>query len=173
SNLIGFINNNTAAQVITLGFPSWLDISSASDQKLFAQMVVQIAQHFASMGEPITNFDLVNEPDGKYSVTDLANIFNVTAQALKASNPSYVLGGPAESWMNASDYQTFLQMTAQNIGFVSFHQYPTNGSDGKTSQQIVNVSMSGTEGAGQQLRQMMQAAGISNNVPIFLGEYNV
>ena len=87
-NLKGFFNNQTGTQIVTLGFPSWLDISNPSDQQLYANMVKGIAQHFIAMGEPIGNYELVNEPDGHYSVTDMANTFNVVAQALKSVDSS-------------------------------------------------------------------------------------
>ena len=171
-NLKGFFNNQTGTQIVTLGFPSWLDISNPSDQQLYANMVKGIAQHFIAMGEPIGNYELVNEPDGHYSVTDMANTFNVVAQALKSVDSSYKLGGLAASWGNTGDLQTFFQIAGPNIGFVSWHQYVTSGSDGKSAQQAVTDTL-GLDGFAQTVRAEMQAAGIPNSVPLFLGEYNV
>jgi hypothetical protein len=159
ANLTGFFDNNTGSQVVTLGFPSWLNISSPSDQALYASMVQQIAQHFIAKGEPIQNYELVNEPNGHYRVTDLANTFNKVAQALKQVDPTYKLGGLTESYAISSDLRTFFSIAGPNIGFVSWHQYVTNGSDGKTSQQEVNDA-AGVAQTAQQVRQMMQAAGI-------------
>ena len=173
SNLKPFFNNDTGTQIVTLGFPSWLNISSPSDQALYAGMVKQIAQHFIDKGEPVHNYELVNEPDGHENVTDMANTFNVVAQALKSVDPTYKLGGLTESYDKPADLQTFFKIAGANIGFVSWHQYVTNGSDGKSSQQEVTDSMNGTLGAGQSVRAQMQAAGIPDSVPLFLGEYNV
>ena len=172
-NLTGFFNNNTGTQVVTLGFPSWLNISSPSDQQLYAGMVKQIAQHFIAMGEPVADYELVNEPDGQYTVTNMANTFNVVAQALKSVDPSYRLGGLTETYPRMDDLKTFFQIAGPNIGFVSYHQYVTNGSDGKSDQQIVTDSLTDSVQGPQQVRALMEANGIPDSVPIFLGEYNV
>jgi hypothetical protein len=131
-NLTGFLKNGTATQIVTLGFPSWLNIANPADQQLFGNMVKAIAQHFSAMGEPVGNYELVNEPDGFYTVTDMANMFNVVAQALKSVDPSYKLGGLTETYPRMDDLQTFFKIAGPNIGFVSYHQYVTNGSDGRT-----------------------------------------
>jgi hypothetical protein len=67
ANFKSFFNNDTGTQVVTLGFPSWMDISNSSDQALYGQMVAEVAQHFAAKGMPIHYWELVNEPDGHYN----------------------------------------------------------------------------------------------------------
>ncbi len=172
-NLKGFFNNQTGTQVVTLGFPSWLNISSASDQALYASMAKGIAQHLIAAGEPVQNYELVNEPDGHYSVADMARTFNAVAQALKSVDPAYKLGGLTETYAKPADFQTFFQIAGSNIGFVSWHQYVTNGSDGKSDQQVVTDSMNAVASDARTVRAEMQAAGIPDSVPLFLGEYNV
>jgi len=135
-------------------------------------MVKGIAQHFIDKGEPIPNYELVNEPDGRMNVTDLANTFNVVAQALKSVDPSYKLGGLSESWYHPDDMQTFFRIAGQNIGFVSWHQYVEGSGGSKSDQQVVNDAM-GVQGQAQSVRAQMRAAGIPDSVPLFLGEYNV
>ena len=106
ASLKGFFDNSTGTQIVTLGFPQWLDISSSADQTRYANMVLKVAQHFASMGEPIDDFELVNEPDQPTpgdNVTDLADLFTVVAKTLEAANPNYKLGGLTESYMIPSD----------------------------------------------------------------------
>jgi len=171
-NLKGFFNNQTATQIVTLGFPSWLNISDPADQALYANMVKGIAQHFTAMGEPIHNYELVNEPDGRYGVSDMANTFNAVAQALKSVDPSYKLGGLTETWYHADDAQTFFNIAGKNIGFVSWHQYVDGSIGSKSDQQVVN-DMMGVQSEAQSVRAQMQSAGISDSVPLFLGEYNV
>jgi len=172
ANLKGFFDNNSATQIVTLGFPSWLNIGDPADQALYAAMVKGIAQHFIDKGEPIPNYELVNEPDGRLNITDLANTFNVVAQALRSVDPSYKLGGLSESWYHQDDMQTFFRIAGQNIGFVSWHQYVEGSSGAKPDQQVVNDAM-GVQSQAQAVRAQMQAAGISDSVPLFLGEYNV
>ncbi len=172
SKLKGFFNNQTGTQIVTLGFPSWLNILNPVDQALYADMVKGIAQHFIAAGEPVQNYELVNEPDGRYSATDMANTFNVVAQALKSIDPVYRLGGLTETYANSSDLKTFFQIAGANIGFVSWYQYVTGDSSGKSSQQDVTDSM-GVANTAQSVRSQMQAAGIPDDVPLFLGEYNV
>jgi hypothetical protein len=172
-NLKGFFNDTTGTQVVTLGFPSWLNISSTADQQLYASMVKEIAQHFIAKGEPVANYELVNEPDGQYSVTDMANTFNAVALALKSVDPSYKLGGLDETYMQPQNLQTFFQIAGPNIGFVSWHQYATNGTDGQSSQDVVTNGMTRIESDVATARAAMRAAGIPDSVPIFLGEYNV
>ena len=172
-NLKPFFNNDTGTQIVTLGFPSWLNISDPSDQALYANMVKRIAQHFIDKGEPVHNYELVNEPDGHENVTDMANTFNVVAQALKSVDPTYKLGGLTESWARLDDLKTFFNIAGKNIGFVSWHQYVTGDSSSKSSQQEVTDSMNGALNSGQSVRAQMRAAGIPDSVPMFLGEYNV
>jgi len=172
-NLKDFFNNKTATQIVTFGFPSWLNIADPADQALYATMAKGIAQHFIAMGEPVNNYELVNEPDGHENVTDMANTFNVVAQALKSVDPTYKLGGLTESFANPGDLKTFFKVAGPNIGFVSWHQYVTGDSTSKSAQQEVTDGMTTVQASAQGVRAEMQAAGIPDSVPMFLGEYNV
>jgi len=172
-NLKGFFNNDTGTQIVTLGFPSWLNIGDLADQALYAGMVKGIAQHFIDKGEPIPNYELVNEPDGHANITDLAHTFNAVADALHSLDPSYKLGGLTESYVHQDDLKTFFGICGKNVGFVSWHQYVTGDSGSKSSQQEVTDSLNGAQSAGQVARALMQASGIPDSVPLFLGEYNV
>ena len=96
--------------IVTLGFPSWLNISDPADQALFASMAKGIAQHFIAAGEPVPNYELVNEADGHYGVVDMANTFNAVAVALKSVDPAYKLGGLTESYARPDDLKTFFQI---------------------------------------------------------------
>jgi uncharacterized glyoxalase superfamily protein PhnB len=171
-NFQSFFDNSTGRQVVTLGFPSWINVANPADQQLYAQMVVEVAQHFASKGMPVEWFELVNEPDTHYSPTDLANTFNAAAAALKQFDPNAKLGGLTESWANMGDLATFFRIAGPNIGFISWHQYVTGNQTAKTSQQEVTDAMGVTQVA-QTARSLATANGISPNVPLFLGEYNV
>jgi len=172
-NLKGFFDNNSGTQIVTLGFPSWLDIGDPNDQALYARMVKGIAQHFIGKGEPIPNYELVNEPDGHENITDLAHTFNAVADALHSLDPSYKLGGLTGSYVHPDDLKAFFGICGKNIGFVSWHQYVTGDSSSKSSQQEVTDSLNGAQSAGQTVRALMQASGIPDSVPLFLGEYNV
>lgn len=167
----GFFNAHTGTQVVTLGVPSWMNISSAADQQLYGQMVAQIAQHFAAKGDTGVNWDLINEPDGHENITDLANIFNVAAKAIKAVDPTAKTGGLAESWYHSSDLGTFEKIAGQNIDFLSWHQYDTTG--GMTPQQEVNAGMSNVQQNAKAILSQAVANGVNPNVKLFMGEYNV
>jgi len=173
ANLKGFFDNSSATQIVTLGFPSWLNTGDPADQALYAAMVKGIAQHFIDKGEPIPNYELVNEPDGYENITDLAHTFNAVADALYSLDPSYKLGGLTESYVHSNDLKTFFGICGKNVGFVSWHQYVTGDSGSKSSQQEVTDSLNSAQSAGQTVRALMQASGIPDSVPLFLGEYNV
>lgn len=173
ANLKGFFDNGTGTQIVTLGFPSWLNIADPADQALYAGMVKGIAQHFIDKGEPIPNYELVNEPDGHLNVTDLAHTFNAVADALHSVDPGYKLGGLSESYVHSDDLKTFFSIAGKNVGFVSWHQYVTGDSGSKSGQQEVTDSLNGAQSEGQAVRAEMRAAGIPDEVPLFLGEYNV
>ncbi len=173
ANLKGFFDNSSATQIVTLGFPSWLNIGDPADQALYAAMVKGIAQHFIDKGEPIPNYELVNEPDGYENITDLAHTFNAVADALHSLDPSYKLGGLTESYVHSDDLKTFFGICGKNVGFVSWHQYVTGDSGSKSSQQEVTDSLNSAQSTGQTVRALMQASGIPDSVPLFLGEYNV
>ena len=172
ANLKGFFDNSSGTQIVTLGLPSWLNIADPADQALYASMVKGIAQHFIDKGEPIPNYELVNEPDGHLNVTDLAHTFNAVADALHSLDPSTKLGGLSESWYHGDDMATFYKIAGKNIGFVSWHQYVEGSGGAKSDQQVVNDAM-GVQGQAQTVRAQMRAAGIPDSVPLFLGEYNV
>ena len=172
ANLKGFFDNSSGTQIVTLGLPSWLNIADPADQALYASMVKGIAQHFIDKGEPIPNYELVNEPDGHLNVTDLAHTFNAVADALHSFDPSTKLGGLSEAWYHGDDMATFYKIAGKNIGFVSWHQYVEGSSGAKSDQQVVNDAM-GVQDQGQAVRAQMRAAGIPDSVPLFLGEYNV
>jgi hypothetical protein len=106
------------------------DEAQPSDQTLYAGMVKLFVQHFIDMAGPVHYCELVNEPDGAYDVADMSNTFNVVTQMLAQSfGPSYKLGGLTETYPRTDDLQQFLQIIGPNIGFVSWHQYVTNGSE--------------------------------------------
>jgi hypothetical protein len=168
-----FFNSHTGLQIVTLGFPSWIDISNLADQALYAQMVVAIARHFSDKGMPVHWWDLVNEPDGHFDMAALSNIFNVTDSALKAYDPANRLGGLALEWNQPDNFATFFRISGPHIGFISWHQYVTDGRDGKSNQQIVNDSMNNIFRDAQAIRSQARKAGISDRVPLFVGEYNI
>jgi hypothetical protein len=102
----------------------------------------------------------------------MANIFNVAANALKSVDPANKLGGLTESWYHADNAATFFKIAGPNIGFISWHPYVTNGSDGKSDQQEVTDTL-GLAAQAQSVRAQATAAGIPTSVPLFLGEYNI
>lgn len=168
-----FFNNSTGIQVVTLGFPSWLNIGDAADQQLYGQMVVAIAKHFSHRGMPVHWWDLVNEPDGHLDIAAVSNIFNVTDSALKRYDLANRLGGLALGWNQPDNFATFFQISGPHIGFISWHQYVTNGSDGKSNQQVVDDSMNNIFRDAQAIRSQARRAGIPDSVPLFMGEYNI
>lgn len=172
SDFRGFFNPSVDRQVLTLGFPLWLDISSSSDQNLFAQMAVQVVTRFANKAMPVRYVEMTNESDDHYDIADESATFNKMCDALHAYDASILCGGMTDSWYRSDRMATFYDTCRARIGFISWHQYVTNSSDGKTAQQVIDAGLT-LQTHAQEMRQHASDHGISSSVPMFLGEYNV
>lgn len=90
-------------------------------------------------GRNVKYWEVTNERDDLYygSCTELGNIFNQAAAAMKAVDPTIKVGGPAFAKPFAEHVQNihdFMEATKNTVDFISYHNYPTN--QNLTNQQV-------------------------------------
>lgn len=87
-------------------------------------------KHFKQAGKPIRYYEIINEPwvDGGFNTeTKIANymaVFNAAAQAMRAEDPSILLGFDGSSRRHVLDY--WLENGGADLDFISFHKYDSN-----------------------------------------------
>lgn len=153
-------------EVITLGWPDWLNYTNSSDQTLYGQLCVKVAQHLVAKGYPCQYYELANEPDNM-DMTGMCGMFNAAQSALKAYNNTYKMGGLTFTFYY--NYGQFFSSCSPD--FVSYHHY----SVGDTGQSIQTILSNGASVGDEMtaVRSDMTAAGISTSAELFMGEYNV
>ncbi|MDX6766116.1 MAG: DNRLRE domain-containing protein [Candidatus Methylacidiphilales bacterium] len=122
----------------------------------------------------------LNERDYAYDYagggTDLADIFNRCAVAMKAVDNSIVLGGPAlqnpyPSSSQQANLDLWLNAVKPNLGFFSLHFYSTGGYNPASDYIYNQASNIGTRSTWA--RGLMKAKGYSPTIPIYVGETNI
>jgi hypothetical protein len=155
----------TANLIITVGWCSWLNITSPSDWAVHQDRCQQIAQHFKNGGVPVYYWTFANEADGT-DINSCIGLFNAMAVGIKAVDPSYQCGGLDDSYFNNQRLTTFIQNCHPD--FISGHGYTEeNGSKSVAqcfSDELTDIFLD--------VRQNVNTA-ISSTAPIFLTEFNM
>jgi hypothetical protein len=133
----------------------------------------------------IEYFEITNERDFVYwrdqlkagepvQVTELAQIYNLAAKAMRAVDPSIKLGGPAscrgESAVMAY-HREFARLTLPQLDFFSFHCYAT-GEASTPDPVIYDI----TEDMGEMIRdhvRMLADLSPDRHIELCLDEYNI
>jgi hypothetical protein len=107
--------------LVTVNFPTWMDITSATDQQLWAELVVDVASHFDQMGCPAQYWSVTNEP-ATTEAAALGACAHALGQAMRSYNPQYKVGGPSFAWEQPGPEQTFA-IAAGAADFGTWHSY--------------------------------------------------
>ena len=119
--------------------------------------------------EPINELEVRYQQAGK--LDQLWQIYNQTAKAMKAQDPTIKVGGPALTWDNPKILAQFLQNCGANVDFISWHRYGTGNPEISTDK-----LMARTPNYKQQVRKFRSVAAKhmpQRKLPLFLSEYNI
>jgi|GEM_PF-1041834 Alpha-L-arabinofuranosidase len=133
----------------------------------------------------IRYFEITNERDFVYwrpqlkagepvQVAELAKIYNLAADAMRAVDPTIKLGGPAACRGERGvleQHREFARLTLRNLDFFSFHCYPT-GTAATPDPDVYD----GTEEMGEMIRnhvKMLAELSPSRHIELHLNEYNI
>jgi xylan 1,4-beta-xylosidase len=83
-----------------------------------------------SLGYYIDMYEVFNESDGVYwgsgkpnNLAEYVRVLSKTARAMKATDPTVKVGGPATAWSYAEVYKAFGDNCLDDMDFFSFHMY--------------------------------------------------
>lgn len=169
--------------VIIQNIPSWprwmkqdkgiLDPSEVDHYAQFAADLVRIINRDQHRGirywEPLNEQDTAYKRAGK--IDQLWNIYNKTAKAMKAVDPSIQVGGPALTYDDTNTLISFLKACGGNADFISWHRYASGNSKDSTDH-----IMAYTPKYAEQInnfRSLIQNYQPNRKMGMLLGEYNV
>jgi hypothetical protein len=162
------------------GWPRWmkqdrgiLDPSEVDNYAQFAADLVKIVnrdQHRA-----IRYWEPLNEQDSTYKragkMDQLWTIYNKTAQAMKAIDPSIQVGGPALTYDDTNTLIAFLKACGGNADFISWHRYASGNSKDSTDK-IMAYTPTYAEQVNN-FRSLIQRYQPNRKIAMLLGEYNI
>jgi hypothetical protein len=162
------------------GWPRWmkqdkgmLDPSEVDNYAQFAADLVKIVNHDQRRG--IRYWEPLNEQDSAYKragkIDQLWMIYNKTAQAMKAVDPSIQVGGPALTYDDTNTLISFLQACGGNADFISWHRYASGNSKDSTDQ-IMAYTPKYAEQVNN-FRNLIQRYQPNRKIGMLLGEYNI
>jgi hypothetical protein len=184
---------------IMLNIPTW-PIWMEKDGFLSSQQHDNYAKLLADLVK-VVNKDLkmsvqwwepMNEWDGRYFVDfyekggwgnlkdkntpdrwdEVINVFNKCVVAMKRVDPTIKVGGPAAARPDLTMmHERFIQGTATNLDFFSYHAYASG--DAKDSDEAVYNSAAGMGNSVQNVVNLVKKHLPNRPIPVFLDEYNV
>ncbi len=119
--------------------------------------------------EPLNEQDVAYQKAGK--LDELWTIYNKVATAMKATDPSIKVGGPALTWDEPGRLAAFLQACGPNVDFISWHRYGSGDARESTETLMSYTPMYATQ--VQEFRAIAQQYIPDRKVPLLLGEYNI
>jgi hypothetical protein len=119
---------------------------------------------------PVTYWEIGDDPDGSESATTYSAQFNALDAAMTAvSSLALQIGGPATGFYNPGFLQTFLDDSRSRIDFVEFQAYGTGDS---TSESTLLSGLPTLSTDLTDLRTMINNT-LGTQVPIHVGEWNL
>ncbi len=183
-----------------INIPSWPSWMTDGEGYLARDQYDNFAKFSADLVKIVNkdyNFDVkywevLNEPDDSYftqfydnggwgslinpnspdRIGDLITIYNKTAEAMKQVDPTIEIGGPAIARSDLEPfYVPFIQGTAKNLDFFTYHYY-ANGS-ASTPDSEVFKSPDTVGDYTQKIVQTLKDASPDRYIPAILDEYNI
>lgn len=148
------------------------------DAAVFAEFAAELVRIVnVDHGLGIKYWEIPNERESGFatpglSVSAMANLIKEAYSAMKALDPSILVGGPATSDVNVPFLTGVAQQAWPSIDFVTMHAYSSGQSKPATDAAAYNHAQNqGT--LVSQLRANLQALGPQGSLPIFVDEYNI
>ncbi|MBC2603431.1 GH39 family glycosyl hydrolase [Puniceicoccus vermicola] len=177
-------------RVITIGkWPSWMDLDKdgmldADQYEAFAQLCADLVRILnIEQQRGIQYFEISNERDMVYwlrqmkkgqplQIDELAEIYNLCVQAMKAVDPSIKIGGPAACRGDlVQPLKQFAILTMENLDFLSYHAYAS----GDATETDINIyNRAGSLGKNlSTIRSMLNDISPDRRIELHLNEYNI
>lgn len=158
-----------------------LDADANGDYSDFANLVADAVSHITQQNYNVDYLEILNEEDnqaayaGAAGATEIANIYNDVASAVRAVNPNIKLVGPAwtQPFDNA-DIQTFMDNVDPTlIDVFSYHHYARSSALSGTEGPVDLLNRADNVGnRGNTIRTWLDDRGL-NHVDIWLTEWNI
>ncbi|HEY8998944.1 MAG TPA: ricin-type beta-trefoil lectin domain protein [Candidatus Saccharimonadales bacterium] len=178
SSASGGPKNITASQWITAakatGAVPEIVVGGTSDDNFTASDAANLVKYFNTPGtstyNPIQYWAIGNEPSDQ---TAYCTLFNASAVAMKAVDPTIKIDGPTYSFYSQDSMQKFLTCAGNNVDIVDFHAYGTGNNPLDTATLLSQTSYDGN--FLKQLRQMINTTDPSraSQIQMQVGEYNM
>ena len=162
-------------------WPKWMataenDLLATSEYDNYATFCAELVNILNQKQQrQVIYWEPINELEGRYEkagkLDQLWQIYNQTAEAMKAQDPTIKVGGPALARDNEEILAQFLQNCGRNVDFISWHRYGTGNPEISTDE-----LMSRTYNYNQQVRKFRSVASKyipDRKIPLFLSEYNI
>ncbi len=127
--------------------------------------IVNVDNHFA-----VKYWEIPNEGESKIAASQMATLLSSASKAMKAIDPTILVGGPATAGINVDYISQVVQTSLSDIDFISVHDY---GGDGKQSDEVSYAGARKTIASISSLRQRLTDIAPGKRLPIFLDEYNI
>ncbi len=154
--------------------PEYINPSVEADRKVFAELCAKVVKHLNSKPETrVTYWEIYNEPFSKVIPEDRGHwkMYNLSAKAMKAVDPTIKIGGYAPCWPILSAMKDFYQHCHEYVDFISWHKYPTGNSETPTEYLMKNTGQFGTD--VQNVRKLVNDITPGKKVELALTEYHI
>jgi Glycosyl hydrolases family 39/Secretion system C-terminal sorting domain len=165
-------------------FPKWLCPNPSNVKYMPPSQAAAFGDWCAALVDSVNKnspyyakyWEVFNELEGEYAgkMDELITIYNAAAVKMKAKDPTIKIGGMSltQPWWSPAEQEQFYKGVATNLDFVSCHSYGM-GSSAVANTVIYKAAQDLSYNVGNNMRSRMNAAGISSNIPIYLGETNI
>lgn len=152
--------------------------SDYQDADAFAEFAAQLVKLVnVDYGLGIKYWEIPNERESGFitpglSPSAMGNLVKKSYIAMKAVDPTIIVGGPATCDMNVSYLTNMVQQALPYIDFITMHAYSSGQSNPASDSAAYNHAQN--QGAlVNQLRANLLAIGPQADLPIFIDEYNM
>jgi PKD domain len=150
-------------------------VGGSTDDNFTPSDAANLVQHFNKpangAANPVNVWVIGNEPDvAGLSIEQYCTLFNASADAMRAVDPSIQLAGPAWSFFNPTILADFLQCAGRNVNILDFHGYGM-GEGYETNAQALAQTSSYQADVAQAYGLIRQYAP-NQGIQVQVGEYN-
>ncbi len=139
----------------------------------FCAELVTIINH--KQNRNVLYWEPLNELEKRYEkhnkLSELWEIYNRAARAMKQQDARIKIGGPALTWDNDKVLAQFLRNCKDNIDFISWHRYGTGDPSLPTDKLLSSTPMYREQVT--RLRSVVKKYISDRHIPLFLSEYNI
>lgn len=144
------------------------DIKDPGAFASFCAALVRIVNRDNCFG--VKYWEIPNEGESRIPVVQMATLVSSASRAMKAVDPTILVGGPATAGVQTDYIVQVVQRCASDTDFVSVHTY---GGDGTQADEVSFASARRTGEEIRELRMRLAGLGTGKYLPIFLDEYNI